>query len=547
MSGNQVQPIFILPEGTLRNTGKNAQKTNIAAAKAVADTVRTTLGPKGMDKMLVDSVGDVVITNDGVTILSEMEIEHPAAKMMVEIAKVQEDEVGDGTTTAVILGGELLKNAEALLDKNIHPTVIAKGYKQASEKAMEFLSDISKPISEKDRDLLLKIATTAMTGKNVEIAREKLANIAVDAVLKIIETEGGKKVVDAENIKIEKKEGGGIDDSELIGGLVIDKEKVHNDMPRSVRSAKIALLECAIEIKEPETEAKIQVADPRKLQQFVEQEERMLKEMVEKIAKAGANVVLCQKGIDDLAQHYLSKKGIYAARRIKDSDMKALAKATGARIVANLSDLKAADLGFAGLVEERKLRKESMTFIEQCKNPKAVSVILRGGTQHVVAEVERAMTDAIGDLAASISVGKCVAGGGAVEIELSKRLRSFADTLSGREQLAVQAFSEALEVVPRTLAENAGLDPIDTLTDLKSKHDKGESMAGLDVFTGRAEDMWIKGVIEPLKIKTQAIASAAEAAIMLLRIDDVISAGKLGRGGGMPPMPQGMEGGMPEY
>ncbi|MEK6807745.1 MAG: thermosome subunit alpha [Nanoarchaeota archaeon] len=544
---NQIQPIFILPEGTLRNTGKNAQKTNIAAAKAVADTVRTTLGPKGMDKMLVDSMGDVIITNDGVTILKEMEIEHPAAKMMVEIAKVQEDEVGDGTTTAVILGGELLKNAESLLDKNIHPTVIAKGYKQASEKANEFLLQTARPITEKDRDLLLKIATTAMTGKNVELAREKLANIAVDAVLKVMEIEGNKKIVDADNIKIEKKEGGGIDDSELLNGLVIDKEKVHGDMPKTVKGAKIALVECALEIKEPETEAKIQIADPRKLQQFVEQEEKMLKDMVEHISKAGANVVLCQKGIDDMAQHYLAKKGIYAARRIKESDMKAIAKATGARTISNLSDLKAADLGFAGLVEERKLHKENMTFIEQCKNPKAVSIILRGGTQHVVAEVERAMTDAIGDLGAAIVVGKCVAGGGAVEIEISKKLREFADTLSGREQLAVQAFAEALEVVPRTLAENAGIDPIDSLTELKSKHDNGESTAGLNVMTGRAEDMWAKGVIEPLKIKTQAIASAAEAAIMLLRIDDVISAGKLGHGGQMPQMPPGMGGGMPEY
>ncbi len=544
MPNQNIQPIFILPEGTLRNTGKNAQKANIAAAKAVADTVRTTLGPKGMDKMLVDSIGDVVITNDGVTILDEMEIEHPAAKMMVEVAKVQEDEVGDGTTTAVVLGGELLKNAESLLDKNIHPTVIANGYKQASEKAQQILNELAKPVSIKDSDVLKKIAMTAMTGKNVEIAREKLAQIAVDAVLRIAENTD----IDRDDVKIEKKEGGGIDDSQLIDGVVVDKEKVHIDMPKEVKNAKIALLDCALEIKETETEAKIQVADPKQLQAFLDQEEKMLKSMVDAIAKSGANVVFCQKGIDDLIQHYLAKKEIYAARRLKESDMKALAKATGARIIANVNDLKAADLGFAGMVEERKLHKEQMTFIEKCKNPKAVTILLRGGTQHVVAEVERAVTDAIGDLIAAIVVGKAVAGGGAIEIELAKRMRAFADTLSGREQLAVQAFADALEVIPRTLAENAGLDPIDSLTELKSKHDKGEVMAGLNVNNGKAEDMWAKGVIEPLKIKTQAIQSASEAAIMLLRIDDVISASKLGKGGmGMPPHEGGMPGMGEEY
>ncbi len=527
MTNQQVQPIFILPEGTLRNTGRSAQKANIAAAKAVADTVRTTLGPKGMDKMLVDSIGDVVITNDGVTILDEMEIEHPAAKMMVEIAKVQEDEVGDGTTTAVVLGGELLKNAEGLLEKNIHPTVIANGYKQASEKAQSILNELSKPATMKDVELLKKIAMTAMTGKNVEIAREKLAQIAVDAVLKVAEN----SEIDRDDVKLEKKEGGGIDDSQLIDGVVIDKEKVHADMPKTVKNAKIALLDCALEIKETETEAKIQVADPKQLQAFLDQEEQMLKNMVDTIVKSGANVVFCQKGIDDIIQHYLAKRQIYAARRVKESDMKALAKSTGAKIIASLNDLKPADLGNAGLVEERKLHKESMTFVEKCKNPKSVTILLRGGTEHVVAEVERAMTDAIGDLIATIVVGKVVAGGGAVEIELAKRMRSFAETLSGREQLAVQAFADSLEVIPRTLAENAGLDPIDSLTELKAKHDKGEAMAGLNVNTGRAEDMWAKGVIEPLKIKTQAIQSASEAAIMLLRIDDVISASKLSKGG----------------
>jgi len=535
---NQVQPIFILPEGAMRNTGKSAQKANIAAAKAVADTVRTTLGPKGMDKMLVDSMGDVIISNDGVTILSEMEIEHPAAKMMVEIAKVQEDEVGDGTTTAVILGGELLKNAETLIDKNIHPTVIARGYKDAAEQAQKILRELAKDISIKDRETLKKIATTAMTGKNVEIARESLANIAVDAVLRV--SDGNK--IDTGNIKIEKKEGSSIDDSILVDGIVIDKERVHSDMPTFVKGAKIALLDIALEIKETETEAKIQITDPQQLHSFLATEEKMLRDMVDKVVSSGANVVICQKGIDDLAQHFLAKKNIYAIRRVKQSDIAALAKATGARIVSNFDDLKPTDLGFAGLVEERKIHKESFTFIEQCKNPKAVSIILRGGTEHVVAEVERAMTDAIGDLAAAITIGKCVAGGGAIEVELAKRLRKYSETLSGREQLAVQAFAESLEIIPRTLAENAGIDPIDALTALKSEHDKGNVFAGLNVNTGKAEDMWAKGIIEPLKIKTQAISSASEAAIMLLRIDDIISASKLGKSpmGQMPPGAEGM-------
>ncbi|MCX6775099.1 MAG: thermosome subunit beta [DPANN group archaeon] len=538
MSNNQVQPIFILPEGTLRNSGKSAQKANIAAAKAVAETVRTTLGPKGMDKMLVDSMGDVIITNDGVTILSEMEIEHPAAKMMVEIAKVQEEEVGDGTTTAVVLAGELLKNAETLLDKNVHPTVIAKGYQMASERAHEVLQKLCKPVTISDKDTLMKVAMTAMTGKNVEIARLKLAEIAVAAILKIAVQQNGSILIDSDNVKIEKKEGGGIDDSELIEGIVLDKEKVHPDMNKVVMNAKIALLDCAIEIKETETEAKIQLTDPRQLQGFLQQEQDMIKAMVEQIFASGANVVFCQKGIDDLAQHYLAKKGIYAARRVKQSDMEALAKATGAKIIANLDDLKMEDLGSAGIVEEKKLHKEAMTFVQKCKNPKAVTILLRGGTQHVVAEVERAMTDAVGDLSAALTVGKCVAGGGAIEIELAKQLRLFADTLSGREQLAVEAFAESLEIIPRTLAENAGLDPIDTLTELKARHDKGEMLMGLDVITGKPADMWLKGVIEPLKIKTQAIKSASEVAMMLLRIDDVISASKLGKG--MPP--GGMEG-----
>jgi len=532
----QVQPIFILPEGTLRNTGKTAQKANIAAAKAVAETVRTTLGPKGMDKMLVDSMGDITITNDGVTILQELEVEHPAAKIMVEVAKVQEAEIGDGTTTAVILAGELLKNAEELLDKNIHPTVITKGYQLAAEKAQEILGEIAKPIKISDKELLKKIAITAMTGKNVELAREGLAQIAVEAVLKVAEQKNGEIEIDTSNIKIEKKEGGGIDDSKLVEGIVLDKEKVHPDMPTTVKNAKIAVLECPLEIKSPETEAKIQVADPKQFQAFLEQEQQMIKNMVNKIVASGANVVFCQKGIDDLVQHYLAKKGILAARRIKESDIQALAKATGAKIVGNLEDLKSEDLGKAGLVEERKVHKESMIFVERCENPKAVTILLRGGTEHVVAEVERAMSDAIGDLSAVLTTGKFVCGGGAVEIELARRLRLFSEKLSGREQLAVQAFANAIEIIPRTLAENAGIDPIDALTALKARHDKGEIDAGLDVFAGQPVNMLEKGVIEPLKIKTQAIKSAAEVAMMTLRIDDVIAASKPAEKPKMPGM-----------
>ena len=539
-----MQPIFILPEGSSRNTGKSAQRANIAAARAAAETVRTTLGPKGMDKMLVDAMGDVVITNDGVTILDEMDIEHPAAKMMLEIAKVQESEIGDGTTSAVIIGGELLKNAEELLDKNIHPTVIANGYKLAAEKAQEILPKLGKNVTPDDVTALTNIAITAMTGKNVEMARDKLAHIAVEAVLKVMEKTENSYIIDTENIKIEKKEGAGITASQLVNGIVLDKERVHTGMPRLVKSAKIALLECAIEAKETGTEAKIQLTDPRQLQAFLEHEERALKDMVEKIISSGANVVFCQKGIDDMAQHYLAKKGIYALRRVKESDIFALAKATDAKVVANINDLTQNDLGYAGLVEERKLHKEEMTFVEDCKNPKAVSIILRGGTKHVVTEVERAMTDAIGDISAAITVGKYVAGGGAIETELSKRLRAFAEQLSGRVQLAVQAFADSLEIVPVTLAENSGLDPINVITNLKARHDAGEINSGIDVETGGSKDMIAIGVIEPLKIKTQAIQSATEAAIMLLRIDDIISASKMHRGAGSPQMSQNMPMGM---
>jgi len=547
---NQPQPIFILPEGTTRTTGKNAQRVNIAAAKAVAETVRTTLGPKGMDKMIVDSLGDVTITNDGVTILEEMSIEHPSAKMIVEVAKTQEDEVGDGTTTAVILAGELLKNAESLLDQNIHPTIIARGYRLAAYKVNEVLNNIAEDIKIKDDATLKNIAMTAMTGKGAEVAKEYLSQIIVKALKYVAEQDGKDIKVDRDDVKIEKKVGGSVEDTELIEGILLDKERVHSGMPESVSNAKIALIDCALEVKSTETEAKIQINDPTQMKGFLEQEEMMIKDMVAKVVNSGANVVFCQKGIDDLAQHFLAKNRIYAARRIKKSDIDKLSKATGARIVTSLEDLSRDDLGHAGLVEEQKIGDEQMTSVTNCKNPKAVTLLIRGGTEHVVDEIKRAVEDAVGDVAATIVSGKAVGGAGACEIEVAKVLRKFADSLSGREQLAVMAFADSMETIVKTLAENAGLDPIDVLTELKSAHDKKMKWAGIDVFTGKIKDSWRAGVIEPLKIKTQALSSASEVATMILRIDDVIAGNneRGGRGGGMPPMGPGGYGGgdMPE-
>lgn len=544
---NNMQPIFILPEGTQRTTGKNAQRTNILAAKLVAETVRTTLGPKGMDKMIVDSLGDITVTNDGVTILEEMQIEHPSAKMVVEVAKTQEDEVGDGTTTAVVLAGELLKQAETLLDQEVHPTVLTKGYRLASEKAQEILKHMAENVSSTNSDILKRIAITAMTGKGAEAAGDVLADIAVKAVLRVAEFEANGNVrINLDDIKIEKKVGAGFGDSELLEGVILDKERVHSGMPHTVKNARIALIDSALEIKNSETDAKIQITDPMQLQAFVEQEEKILRSMVDKILKTKANVVFCQKGIDDIAQHFLAKNGIYAARRVKKSDMDKLARATGARAISNLDDMNESDLGNAGLVEEKKVGDEMMTYVSMCKNPKSVTILVRGGTSHVVDEIKRAIDDSVGDLAAALKSGKVVAGAGASEVELARQLRKYAESLSGREQLAVQAFASAMEIIPRTLAENAGLDPIDVLTDLKSHHDKGEKWCGINVFTGKVMDAWKEGVIEPLKIKTQAVQSASEVAIMILRIDDVIAGSGGGRGPQMPPGGMGGMGGMPE-
>ncbi|MBN2517472.1 MAG: TCP-1/cpn60 chaperonin family protein [Candidatus Altiarchaeota archaeon] len=542
MAQQQAIPVVLLPEGYTRTQGRDAQRMNIMAAKMVAEAVRTTLGPKGMDKMLVDDLGDIVITNDGATIVDEMKIEHPAAKMIVEVAKTQDEEVGDGTTTAVVVSGELLKNAENLLDQGIHPSVIVKGYRMSAEKSMEILDKIAVKTDINDEKLLRKIAETAMTGKGAETAKEHLSDLAVRAVKMVAEKQDGKIEVDLDNIKLEKKQGSSIGDTELISGVIIDKEVVHDAMPKRLTKAKIALLDSALEVKETETDAEIRITSPDQLQAFLDQEEKMLKGMVDKVAASGANVLICQKGIDDVAQHYLSKKGVMAARRAKKSDMEALAKATGARVVTSVEDLSSKELGSAGLVEEKKISGDKMIFVQQCKDPKAVSVLIRGGTEHVVDEAERAFKDAIGGVAASVEVGKIVTGAGAPEIEIAKGLREYAESVGGREQLAINAFADSVEIIPRTLAESAGLDAIDILVEMRSKHDKEGAKIGFDVYTGKVKNMWEKGVVEPQKIKTQAIKSAAEAVELILRIDDVIASSSKDKGPAMPP--GGMGGGM---
>lgn len=530
-------PIYILREGSRRTAGRDAQRSNIMAAKAVSGAVRTTLGPKGMDKMLVDTLGDVVITNDGVTILKEMDIEHPAAKMMVEIAKTQDQEVGDGTTTAVVLAGELLKQAEGLLEQEIHPTVIAAGYRAAAEKSMEILQGLAVTVSAEDEDLLRKIAFTAMTGKGSQSARDELAVMAVEAVRSVVDEDG---TVDTDNITVEKKVGGSITDSVLVRGVVIDKERLQPSMPKSVTDAKIALINAAVEIEKTEIDAKIQITSPNQLQAFLDQEETTLKGMVDKIVASGANVLFVQKGIDDLAQHFLAKAGIYTVRRVKKSDMEKLARATGGKVITSIHDIDKDDLGKAGLVEERKVSDEKMTFVEGCENPKSVSIILRGGTEHVVDELDRAMEDALRVVGVALEDKTLVPGGGAPEVDLALRLRAFASTVGGREQLAIESFADAMEVIPKTLAENAGLDQIDSLMALRSAHETGMKNSGLNMETGEPVDMLKQGVLEPIRVKTQAINSATEAAVMILRIDDVI-ASKSGPGG-TGEMPGGMGG-----
>ncbi len=522
MYGNGQAPIFILKDGTQRTRGRSAQSNNIAAAKAVADAVRSTLGPKGMDKMLVDSMGDVVITNDGATILKEMDIDHPAAKMIIEVAKTQEQHCYDGTTTAVVLSGELLKRSEDLIDQNVHPTVICEGFRLAAEKAVGLLE--SHGIStENDDSVLMEVAKTALTGKSAGAVKSFMADICVRSVNAVGIIEGDERIIDLSDIKVEKRRGGSIKDSTLIDGIILDKERVHAGMPRSLGDAKIALVNSAIEVKKTEVDAKIQITDPNQLAQFLEEEENYIRKLVTLIHESGANILVCQKGIDELAQHYMAKAGIMAIRRAKKSDMEALSKATGGKIVTNLDDLTASDLGHAAKVEEKKIGESNMTFITGCPEAKSVSVLLRGGTEHVVDEIRRAFDDAVGVVSVAWEDGAVLTGGGSVLAALSRDLRTYAETVGGLEQMAIEAFASALEIVPRTLAENAGLDPVTTLIELRKAHADGASHTGINVYEGGVIDMKSKNVIEPMRVVEQAIQSATETAIMILRIDDVIS------------------------
>jgi len=533
-------PVLILKEGSSRSRGREAQHSNIAAAKIVAESVKSSLGPKGMDKMLVDSFGDVTITSDGRTILDEMDIQHPAAKMLVEVAKTQDNEAGDGTTTAVIIAGELLNRAEELIDKNVHPTIIIDGYKKASEKALETLEKIAIPVDLKSQDYVKKVSMTSMASKLVAEYKEYLAELAVKAMLEVAEKEDDSYKADVDDVKVEKKTGESIRDTKLINGVVLDKEVVHSGMPKRVENAKIALLDASLEIEKTEFDAKINIESPDQMESFLRQEETMLKDMVDKIVAVRANVVICQKGIDDMAQHFLARKGIVAVRRVKKSDMEKLAKATGAKIVTKLDDISSADLGYAALVEERKIGDDKMTFIEGCKHPRAVTILIRGGTERIIAEAERSLHDALCVIRDVIEEPKVVAGGGSPELEASRALKKYAETLPGREQLAVKSFADALEAVSLTLTENAGLDPIDILSELRARHEKGEKWAGIEVQEGKVQNMSKIGVFEPIMVKKQIIKSATEAASMILKIDDVIAAGKMKA----PPTPPG--GGPPD-
>ena len=521
--GQQGQaPIFILKEGTQRTRGRTAQSNNIAAAKAVADAVRSTLGPKGMDKMLVDSIGDVVITNDGATILKEMDIEHPAAKMIIEVAKTQEQHCYDGTTSAVVLAGELLKRSEDLIEQNVHPTIICEGFRLAAEHAIHAL-DQHGLATENDDKMLLEVAKTSLTGKSAGAVKAFLADICVRAVNAVGRIEDDERLVDLDDIKVEKRQGGSIRDSTLVDGIILDKERVHAGMPRVVTEGRIALINSAIEVKKTEVDAKIQITDPNQLAAFLEEEQGYIRGLVETICATGANVVICQKGIDDLAQHYLAKAGVFAIRRAKKSDMEALAKATGGRVVTNIDDLSEADLGHAARVEERKIGESDMTFLTGCPEAKSVSVLLRGGTEHVVDEIRRAFDDAVGVVAVAWEDGAVLTGGGSVLASLSRELRTYAEGVGGREQMAIEAFASALEIVPRTLAENAGLDPVTTIIDLRKAHAGGHVHAGINVYEGGVADMLAGHVLEPVRVVEQAIQSATETATMILRIDDVIS------------------------
>ncbi len=539
------QPVLILKEGASRSRGKEARRNNIMAARVIAEAITTTLGPRGMDKMLVSGIGDITITNDGAAILDEIDVEHPAAKMMVDVAKTQDDMVGDGTTTAVILSGALLKKGEELLEENIHPTVIVSGYRKAAQQALKVLEKISKTVDLEDKKSLKKVAVTSMASKAVGPTREHFADIVIEAVKQIAEKRGDRWIADIDNIQITKKEGKSLGDTQLVKGIILDKEVVHAGMPKQVKNTKIALLDTALEVKKTEFDATIRIQDPSKMQAFLDQETHMLKEMVDKIAKKGANVVICQKGIDDMAQHFLAKKGILAIRRAKQSDMEKLSRATGGEVMTNIDDLNRKDLGQAQLVEERKIGDDKMVFIEGCKNPRSVSILIHAGLERMVDEAERAIHDALSVVADVVEKNRIVAGGGAAEAEVAKALREYAPKIGGREQLAVEAFAESMEIIPNTLAENAGLEKIDVMVELRAAHEKpkGQSM-GVDVFTGKIVNMHQKGVIEPLSVKEQAVKSAVESASMILRIDDIISSGKTAA---PPTPPGGPSGEPPEY
>ena len=531
-------PVLVLKESALQQKGKDAQKNNITAAKLVADMVKSSLGPRGLDKMLVDSLGDVTITNDGATILKEIDAQHPAAKMMVEISKTIDTEVGDGTTSSVVFGGALLEKAEKLLEKDVHSTVIVDGYQAASDKALELLSDYSKAIKNDDRKSLIDIATTSMQSKLISEDSEQLSKLVVDAVLNIAKTEGDSTKVDLDNVKVEKKAGASIQDTALIKGIVLDKEIVHSGMPTKIQKAKVALVNTALEVEKTETSAEIRITDPTQMQMFLEEENRMLKGMVDKLHECGANVLICQKGIDDIAQHYLAKQGILSVRRVKESDMSKLAKATGGRIINNLDDLSEKDLGAADLAQQRKVESDKWVFIEGCKNPSSVTILIRGGTQRVVDEVDRSLHDALMVVKDVVEKPAIVAGGGSPEAYLAAKLKDWADSFDGREQLAIKQYAEALESIPLTIAENAGMDSIDTMVALRVKQSEGKKSFGIDAKSNKVGDMFSLNIVEPLVVKEQIVKSATESACMILRIDDVIavSGGPGGAGGGMPPM-----------
>jgi len=521
--------VLVLKEGTSRKTGREAMALNFMVAKAIAETVKTTLGPRGMDKMLIDSLGDIAITNDGATILDEMDVQHPVAKLMVEIAKAQDDEVGDGTTTVVVITGELIKEAEKLLEKNIHPTVIVAGYKKALEEAERILRRIAVKVDINDFEMLKKVAMTSIRGKAVAAFREYLAEIAVKAAKQVAEEKDGMIVANVDDyVQLVKKKGGSFLDTQLVYGVIVDKEVVHPDMPKRVEKARIALIDAPLEVEKTEIDAEIRISSPEQMKMFLDEEARLLRDMVEKIKAAGANVVFCQKGIDDLAQYYLAKAGILAVRRVKKSDMEKLARATGGRIITNIEEISPEVLGYAELVEERKVADEKMVFVEGCPNPRAVSILVRGGLERAVDEAERNLVDALSVVSDVLEEPYVLPGGGAPEAELAKELRKYAAKVGGREQLAIEAFANALEVIPRTLAENSGLDPIDIMAELRAAHEKPDGWKyGVDVFEGKVADMWALGVIEPLAVKLQAIKAATEAATMILRIDDIIAASKL--------------------